>query len=317
MAKITITDIANQAGVAKSTVSRYLNGGSISKKTRQKIDEIIQERDFKPNAFAQSLKQQTSRTIGVIVPRLDSYAQTEMLRGLDHANNDDVFLIMNTYQDHELVERAIDQVEILRLSGLIIFSANLSKAVKEKIKALNVPVVIQGQDMTEFARVIVDDELAGKSIGALAKRAKSSLIISVDPEKDFEVGHIRYQAVRAMLTGDVDTVYADFSLVKAKQLTANALATKHYDTVIAMSDLMAAGAIQSLNEKDLAIPTAVKVYGIGGTLISDLVSPNITTFAFDYFEVGQQLYKLFKIQQNKQAPTLVRVGGMLIEKQSS
>lgn len=53
---VTINDIARQAGVAKSTVSRFLNGGSISQRTANKINEIIKETGYIPNAFAQSLK---------------------------------------------------------------------------------------------------------------------------------------------------------------------------------------------------------------------------------------------------------------------
>ncbi len=53
---VTINDIAKMAGVAKSTVSRYLNGGSVSQKTKDKIDIIIKETGYVPNTFAQSLK---------------------------------------------------------------------------------------------------------------------------------------------------------------------------------------------------------------------------------------------------------------------
>ena len=53
---VTINHIAKMAGVAKSTVSRYLNGGKKKKKTKAKLDEIVAENDYKPNKFAQSLK---------------------------------------------------------------------------------------------------------------------------------------------------------------------------------------------------------------------------------------------------------------------
>lgn len=317
MPKITIQDIATRAGVAKSTVSRFLNGGSVSAKTRTKIEAIVDAAGYQPNVFAQSLKQQTTRTIGVIVPRLDSYAQTEMLHGLDDANQDDVFLIMNTYQVEATVQKAIQQVETLRLSGLIIFAANLSDATKKMIAELDVPVVIQGQDMPEFSRVVVDDGLAGAQIGQLAANAARVLMISVDPLKDFEIGQIRYQATRFQLTGVVDTVYADFSLNSAKQLTAEALATNHYDAIIAMTDLMAAGALQSLLADHGRVPEETKVLGFGGTLISDLAAPNITTFAFDYYRVGQEIYELFKEQQTNPEVKSVRVGGKLVIKQTS
>jgi LacI family transcriptional regulator, sucrose operon repressor len=52
----TIKDIAKLAGVAKSTVSRYLNGGQVSKKTKERIRKVIEETKYEPNTFAQSLK---------------------------------------------------------------------------------------------------------------------------------------------------------------------------------------------------------------------------------------------------------------------
>ena len=66
MAK-TIADIAKLVGVAKAQ-SRYLNGGYVSDKTKLKIEGIIQETNFSPNTFAQSLKAKTTNLIGVIIP---------------------------------------------------------------------------------------------------------------------------------------------------------------------------------------------------------------------------------------------------------
>lgn len=51
-----ISDIAKLAGVSKSTVSRFLNNGSVSNKTKEKLTKIIKEYDYQPNQFAQSLK---------------------------------------------------------------------------------------------------------------------------------------------------------------------------------------------------------------------------------------------------------------------
>ena len=74
----TIADIARLAGVAKSTVSRYLNGGSVMI-TKRKIEKIIKETNYSPNAFAQSLKAKKTNIIGVIVPRMGSFATSRTL----------------------------------------------------------------------------------------------------------------------------------------------------------------------------------------------------------------------------------------------
>ncbi|MDZ7834772.1 MAG: LacI family DNA-binding transcriptional regulator [Alkalibacterium sp.] len=60
---VTIKDIAKEAGVAKSTVSRYLNNGSVSPKTREKIEAIVKKKGYKPNTFARSLKAQKTNMI--------------------------------------------------------------------------------------------------------------------------------------------------------------------------------------------------------------------------------------------------------------
>ena len=72
---VTIIDIARLAGVAKSTVSRYLNGGAVSEETRHKIERVIKETGYVPNTFAQSLKAKRTGMISTIVPRLNSYAE--------------------------------------------------------------------------------------------------------------------------------------------------------------------------------------------------------------------------------------------------
>ena len=77
-----ISDIAKLAGVSKSTVSRYLNDGSVSKKTRLKLSKIINEHDYQPNQFAQSLRATQTHLIGAIIPRMNSYAVDETIKGI-------------------------------------------------------------------------------------------------------------------------------------------------------------------------------------------------------------------------------------------
>ena len=64
--KLTMADIAELAGVTKSTVSRYFNGGSIKEETRKKIQNVVEENNYIPNSFAR-LKAKESNTVGVIV----------------------------------------------------------------------------------------------------------------------------------------------------------------------------------------------------------------------------------------------------------
>ena len=64
--KSTIQDIAAMAGVSKSTVSRYLNNGYVSREKAAKISEIIDQTGFQSNFFAKRLKTKHSKLIGVV-----------------------------------------------------------------------------------------------------------------------------------------------------------------------------------------------------------------------------------------------------------
>ena len=77
--KLTMSDIAKMAGVGKSTVSRYFNGGYVKDETREKLKKIIDEYHYEPNAVAQSLKAKHSHMIGIVAPCLDSITSSRML----------------------------------------------------------------------------------------------------------------------------------------------------------------------------------------------------------------------------------------------
>lgn len=79
--KLTMADIAELAGVTKSTVSRYFNGGSIKEETRKKIQNVVKENNYIPNSFAR-LKAKESNTVGVIVPTLNSKVTSRVVTSI-------------------------------------------------------------------------------------------------------------------------------------------------------------------------------------------------------------------------------------------
>lgn len=79
MKKMTMADIAKVAGVSKTTVSRYFNGGYVKEETRQKIEKIVKEYDYEPNVLAANLKANKTHTVGIVCPTLTSYASFDQL----------------------------------------------------------------------------------------------------------------------------------------------------------------------------------------------------------------------------------------------
>ena len=109
--KLTINDIAQMSGVAKSTVSRYLNGGSVKDATAQKIKKIIEENNYEPNLFAR-LNAKESRIIGLTVPGFNSVTTPRLVEVIVAylKKNDYTPLIMHTENDIEEEIRCIERL---------------------------------------------------------------------------------------------------------------------------------------------------------------------------------------------------------------
>jgi len=306
------------ANVAKSTVSRYLNGGSVSVHTREKLDGIVKKYNYTPNTFAQSLKQQTNHTIGVIVPRLDSIAQSDMLRGLDELNIDDTFLIINVYQDSTRELAAIEKLQSQNVSGLIILTANLTEEIRSVIKASKLPTVIQGQDEAEFNRVIMNDIQAGKTVGTYLQKLapKNVLLLNVDMSLDYAVGHDRFVGIKSALSGiPHKEIITDFKLNIAKQSAYQAMIHEDFDLIIGATDRIVVGAMQSA----FALHQKPRYIGFGQSYFSETVSPNLTSFEFSFFEAGKELYRLFRKVRDNNSIQIQRVviDGKLIIRDST
>ena len=156
---ITIKDIAEMAGVAKSTVSRYLNGGRISESTSEKIKVIIEKYYYEPNDFAQSLKAKMTKFVGIIAPCLDSAVTSKTIMAIDEElrNKGYYSLILNTSLNRNIEVDNIENLSRLKVDGIILIATEITQRHREAIKRLNVPIIIVGQKYDSSVSIINDD----------------------------------------------------------------------------------------------------------------------------------------------------------------
>ena len=83
MKRVTIYDVANEAGVSLATVSRVINGSNVVKGgTKQKVEEAIEKLGYKPNAIAQGLALQKTTTIALVIPEASFTYTGQIINGL-------------------------------------------------------------------------------------------------------------------------------------------------------------------------------------------------------------------------------------------
>lgn len=289
---MTMADVADMAGVAKSTVSRYFNGGYVKQSTKDKIQKVISEYNYEPNAFAR-LKAKKSHVIGVIVPTLNSKITSRVITSIDRylRERDYTTLIKNSDHSIDLELQNIQKLIHLNVDGILISSIAITKEHRQIFEESQIPIVILAQDYEGGVSIIDDDYNAGKCMGEYIGRTGHKKVGYIGVyETDIAVGVRRKQGVLDGLKEygitDVAIAKSDYSFIGGQKNTRELLEERDLDAIICATDRLAFGAYKILNKKGLRIPEDVSVVGFGGYEESSLLIPQLTTLKFDSYAMG-------------------------------
>jgi LacI family transcriptional regulator, sucrose operon repressor len=321
---ITISDIAQLAGVAKSTVSRYLNGGFVSDATREKIERIINETGYVPNAFAQSLKAKKTNIIGAIVPRLDSYASSQILIGIDEKLREFNYqmLISNTSQD---VEREIESIYSLanqKAAGIILIATQVTEAHLEAIKKVNIPVVLVGQKSDNVYSVIHDDYSAAYDMGKylLEKGYRKIAYLGVT-EKDISVGVNRREGFKRAISEreNCEVRYYETSFIIEEAVTKASEIIEDFkpSIIVCATDNIAMGTLKAAQLKGIRVPLDLGITGFGGYEVTQIIHPTLTTVKLYFKDAGRTAAdSIIKLINEDKVPSTILSKYKIIEGES-
>ncbi|WP_054955349.1 LacI family DNA-binding transcriptional regulator [Paenibacillus dakarensis] len=322
--KTTIADIAKIAEVAKSTVSRYLNGGSVSNATRKKLDQVIQETGYSPNTFAQSLKAKKTNMIGAIVPRLDSFSASQSVTSLDEELRAHGYqlLIVNTSQDLSREIEAIYDLARQKISGIILFATQITEAHMTAFEQIKIPVILLGQQHKEVHSMIYDDYSAGYEIGkyVLQQGHREIAYLGVT-EQDIAVGVKRKQgfqeAVRQKQDVHVDFYESGFKMSDAVVSASSILDKDKPSIIVCATDNIALGVMKAAYMRGIHIPEQLSVTGFGGYDITEVIHPSLTTVKYGYSTAGKLAAKnIMRLVSDKEVEPLTVMGCDLLIRES-
>ena len=277
--KMTMADIANLSGVGKSTVSRYFNGGYVKDETRAKIQKVIEEYNYTPNAFAR-LNAKQSNVIGVVVPTLNSKITSRVITSIDRYLREKGYTTLIQNSDHDIDQELqnIQRLIQLNVDGILISSIAITRDHKELLKKAGISI-------------IYDDYHAGKTIGEyIGKKGHQKVGYIGVYETDQAVGIERRNGV---LDGLKEygitpvTGKSDYSFIGGQTVTRELLERESdLDAIICATDRLAFGAYKILHEHKKRIPEEVSVAAFGGYDESTLLTPELTTLKFDSYGMG-------------------------------
>ncbi|MHC1684373.1 MAG: LacI family DNA-binding transcriptional regulator [Clostridiaceae bacterium] len=317
---LTINDIAEMAGVAKSTVSRYLNNGNISAATSEKIKKVIEANQYEPNAFAQSLKAKRTRFIGIIAPCLDSVVKSRVIMALDDELRANSYnsLIINTSLKTELEVESLENLARLKVDGIILVATEITEKHKEVINKINIPITIVGQEYREVASIINDDYNAGFRVGEYIRECghKDVVYLGVE-EKDIAVGIKRKNGVLNGFGNELLVKTTDFTSENAENIVNELLKTYVPTAIICATDKIAVGAFRAIENNNKKVPENISLVGFGGYDISTLITTSLTTVKFNNTKMGKMAADtIIKLIDGEDVPKLQVTEFNFIEKTS-
>ncbi len=301
--EITIYDIARHLGISAATVSRGLkNNPAINKITRKKIVETARVLGYRSNNFASSLRSKKTHTLGVIVPRLNSYFVAAVLAGMeDVANKEGYNLIISQSLENAGKEVAnADTMFNNRVDGLLVSLAYDSENI-DHLKPFfkkHIPVVFFDRTYphNESTSIIIDNFNAAYDITKHLLDQGCRRIMHLAGNMLRNVYSERLRGYKEALK-DYNITF-DEKLIYTSKLNeeSGTAAAEHIldmepvnrpDAVFASNDTSAVHCMIRLKTAGINIPGDIAFAGFNNDPVSKVVEPNLTTVNYSGYHIGE------------------------------
>ncbi len=308
--RITMTDVAREAGVSLMTVSRVVNNkDDVSPATRQRVLEIIDALGYRPSSIARGLVTQRTGTLGLVVPDIDNPFFSGMVRGAEHeayAEGYSVFLC-NTNEDPEREMAVLDSLEEKMVDGLVLCSSRLGEEELLRIIARFPAVVLVSRRLEEdcVGTVLIDDEDGGwQAARHLLQSGHRSIGFIAGPQVSHSTqarlkGYRRALAESGIAYEPTWVSYCS-PIIERVQEAAREMLESHPDltALLCHNDLVAIGVLQVCAEDGILVPEQLAVVGFDDIPVASIVNPPLTTCHVPRHEIGAQAMRLLLEQIN-------------------
>ncbi|MFI2754599.1 LacI family DNA-binding transcriptional regulator [Cellulomonas sp. P22] len=286
----TLEQVAERAGVSRSTASRAINGGlRVSPEALAAVEAAVADLGYSPNRAARSLVTRRTDSIALVVPEPDERVLSDpffagTLNGISSALADsDLQLVL-------VIARPGDSARTIRylrnghVDGAIVVSHHRDDALDQALRQSRLPNVFVGRPLAAGDAQYVDtDNVAGGRIATqhlidLGRRRIGTIAGPLDMSAGIDRLAGWRQAVRAAGLPEDAVVHGDFTISSGAASTRRLLAQHpDVDAIFVASDLMAAGALGVLSELGRDVPGDIAVVGYDNLGVAISTNPPLTT----------------------------------------
>lgn len=304
--RVTSQDVANLAGVSRTTVSFVLNNDTrftISKETKEKVRRAAETLGYVPNASARALASNQSNAIGLILTRDPRYIAADtflpqILSGmLDGVKDYQLGLLVEWVEPGQQIQTYFELIKARHIDGMILMTPRYDDTGLKALEDSDIPTVMMGEvPGSNLYSVDVDNIGAAKNaVSHLIQLGHSQIACIVNAPSPYSSATQRLDGYRAALSEagipfDPQLVrYADFDANSGFLQMQDLLnASRPFTAAFVASDNVALGAISAIREAGLSIPEDVSLVGFDDIPVASFVSPALTTVHVPAREIAKQ-----------------------------
>ena len=299
---MNIKDVARMSGVSISTVSRVINRSAfVSPEIRQTVEKILAETGYRPNALARGLLNNSSQTIGVMLPRIDLSTFAAMFDGIAQVLSDRGYgvTLANTRDDLAEELRYMDLFNEQRIDGMLFFGTGENSAYADALAKLRAPVMLVGQSGAYLGcpSVRLDNFGAARAmVNYLTDLGHRRIACLAVPDHDVGIGIERKRGYLAALADSGIEFDPSMLVVGTFEYASGENGVKALmsnpegppTAIFTITDRLAVAAAGWLLRAGYHVPDDVSVACLDDPELLSFCYPSITAMCFDYRQAGMR-----------------------------
>ena len=306
--RVTIKDLAKEAGVSYQTVSKALRGtGTVNPQTAERIKQIAKERGYVPSIAARSMATQKSQLIAVFLPQIASSFYNKILQGIENiAISRDYGLLLYLFENTDLEEKLATMLSF-RVDGVIIFENHFSFQSLSQFTLRKIPMLfVNSTDIPADASHIAIDAFYGLKLAFehLYRSGHRTILLA---HSDHEAGMKRIEEVKSSVQQEyglnlISQVYCDnYSSADVLKNFDPADLPDGVSGIVCTSDYIALPIITRLQQFGMVVPSDISVVGFDDLEFAAFLNPPLTTIEQPKREFGEKIFQTLAGLMNGEA----------------
>lgn len=332
--EITIYDISRALNISASTVSRGLNNNpQVRKEVRKKIVQVAKEMGYQPNKFASSLRLRRTRSLGVVIPRIDSHFMSTVISGMETVAKQKGYQLLIS-QSEESLSLEAENIHALfnsRVDGFLVSLSCETKNLDHFVHVFRKDIPILFFDrvycQSNCICVVIDNFKAAYDATQHLIDQGCRRIAAVTGSLNRNVYSDRLLGFKKALSDNSVPLYDDLLISSDLGDSSGELIVKELlkneampDGIFTANDNSAVSTICELKKAGYRIPEDISVVGFNDDPVAKIVEPNLTTVHYPGREMGEiaaaSMIRILEGTQYEKVGTII-LNSELIVRQSS